>query len=65
MCALQVMERTKGKQVVFSNTDLYRELIPPPPKKQKGISINNPLEASRAQQTNPLTSTSNTLPRRK
>uniref|UniRef100_M1DC91 Uncharacterized protein n=1 Tax=Solanum tuberosum TaxID=4113 RepID=M1DC91_SOLTU len=52
--AIQEMTQTKGKKMVTSDNEIDRDSpLPPPPKKQKGISINEPLEAPRAQQTNP------------
>ncbi|KAH0712006.1 hypothetical protein KY285_007642 [Solanum tuberosum] len=51
------MTKTKGKQVASSNTELDTKHSPPlpSPKKQKGMSINEPSEASHTQQANPQT----------
>lgn len=62
MCTLYEMARTKGNQVVSSDTESDREssLFPPHPplKKWKGISINEPLEIICAQRTNAQAPTS-------
>ncbi|WMV50977.1 hypothetical protein MTR67_044362 [Solanum verrucosum] len=56
---LLVMARTKGNNVVYSDTESDRVLsASSSQKKQKGISINEPSKASNDQKTNPWTLTS-------